>query len=76
MPNKKLYKSRENKVIAGVMGGMGEYLEVDPVILRVVYIVISAFSAFVPGILAYVIMALIIPNKPVAVHEASTEPTQ
>jgi len=73
---KKLYKSRENKVLAGVMGGMGEYLDVDPVILRVVYIVISSFTAFVPGALSYLIMAFIIPNKPPVVHENALEVTK
>lgn len=73
MSNKKLYKSKENKVLAGVMGGIGEYLDVDPVILRVVYIVISSFTAVVPGVLAYVIMAFIIPNKPPLVHETAHE---
>ncbi len=67
--DKKLYKSKENRVIAGVLGGIGEYLEVDPVFLRVFYILLSVFSAIFPGIIAYVFMAFVMPNKPETVHE-------
>ncbi len=67
--NKKLYKSRDNKVIAGVIGGLGEYFEVDPVLLRVLYILVSMFSGIFPGFLAYILMALIIPERPETIHE-------
>lgn len=67
--NKRLYKSKQNKVVAGVLGGIGEYFNVDPVILRVGYIVISAFAWFVPGIVAYILMAIVIPERPLVVHE-------
>lgn len=67
--NKRLYKSKDNRVISGVLGGVGEYFNVDPVILRVVYIVISAFAWFVPGIVAYILMAIVIPTRPATIHE-------
>ncbi len=67
--NKRLYRSKDNRVVFGVLGGLGEYFNVDPVILRVAYIVISAFSWFVPGIVAYVLMAIVIPERPLVVHE-------
>ncbi len=60
---KKLYKSKENRVLSGVLGGLGEYFEVDPVLLRFAWIVISVFTGFVPGVIAYVFAALIIPKK-------------
>ena len=66
---KKLYKSSENRVIAGVMGGIGEYFDVDPVLFRVGYLFLTIFSAFVPGIIAYLLMALVMPNKPKVIHE-------
>lgn len=62
--NKRLYKSDENKVIAGVMGGLGEYFDIDPVIFRVAYTGFSVFTAFVPGIIAYLLMALVMPSRP------------
>lgn len=67
--NKRLYKSKGNRVISGVLGGVGEYFNVDPVILRVAYIVISAFAWFVPGIVAYILMTIVIPQRPESIHE-------
>ena len=58
---KKLYKSK-NRVFSGVLGGIGEYLNVDPTIIRVVYALVTCFSMFFPAIIAYVIMAIIIPE--------------
>jgi phage shock protein C len=69
--NKKLYKSRDNKIIAGVMGGLGEYFEVDPVLFRVVYLGICAFTAFIPGMFAYLLMAIVMPKRPEVLHEES-----
>lgn len=61
---KKLYKSRENKVVWGIIGGIGEYFDVDPVILRVGWIFLFVATGIVPGIIAYILAALIIPQKP------------
>lgn len=67
--NKRLYKSKNNKVIFGVLGGIGEYFEVDPVLLRVLYIFISVFTACFPGIIAYIFMSMVMPQKPEIIHE-------
>jgi len=61
---KRLYKSKENKVLAGVIGGIAEYFNVDPVILRIVWILLVVFTAFAPGIIAYLIAIFIVPQKP------------
>lgn len=61
---KRLYRSETNKVLAGVMGGIGEYANVDPVILRAGYVALCVFTAVIPGILTYFLLALIIPRKP------------
>jgi len=68
---KKLYKSKHNKVIAGVMGGLGEYLELDPVLMRVLFLGLSAFTGIVPGVLAYFFMALVMPVEPEALHQVA-----
>ncbi|MCP6718373.1 MAG: PspC domain-containing protein [Patescibacteria group bacterium] len=60
---KKLYKSNKNKIFAGVIGGVGEYFDIDPVILRIVWILATVFTGFVPGIIAYFISILIVPVK-------------
>ena len=64
LPMKHLYRSRENRVLAGVFGGLDDYLNVDPVILRLIWVLIAIFTGLVPGILAYLIAALIIPQRP------------
>ncbi len=61
---KRLFKSRDNRVLSGVVGGIGEYYKVDPVLLRVAWILIVVFTGFIPGIIAYIFMALIVPESP------------
>jgi len=58
---RKLTRSRQHKIIAGVCGGIAEYLEIDPTVVRVAYVVASVFSALFPGFLAYIILAFLIP---------------
>lgn len=62
---KKLYRSRTNKAIAGVLGGLGEYTNIDPVVLRLLFVCLVIFTGFFPGILLYVLAALIIPEQAV-----------
>jgi phage shock protein C len=54
-------RSRTHKVIAGVCGGIAEYLEVDPTVVRVLYVVATVLSGVLPGILAYVILTFLMP---------------
>ena len=58
---KKLYRS-PNRVIAGVCGGIAEYFDVDPTLIRVIYMILSLFSAAFPGFLLYIILMIMIPN--------------
>lgn len=59
---KKLFKSKDKK-IAGVCGGIALYFGIDPTVVRVAYALLTVFTGFVPGIIAYVIMAIIIPDE-------------
>ena len=59
--NKKLYRNTSNKMIAGVCSGLGEYLNIDPTIVRLIWALIGITGA---GIVAYLIAAIIIPEKP------------
>ncbi len=61
--NKKLYRSKKNRIIAGVCGGIGEYFNVDPTLIRLLWLLISVMSAG-SGIIAYVIAWIIIPEEP------------
>ena len=59
---KKLYRSKSNRVIVGVCAGVAEYFNIDPTVVRVIWAITSVF-AFV-GVVAYIACALIIPEKP------------
>lgn len=59
---KKLYRVEQGKILAGVCGGLGEYFNVDPTIIRVAWALLAATGT---GLLAYIICALVIPAKPV-----------
>jgi len=60
-PARRLTRSRRHKILAGVCGGIAEYLDVDPTMVRVVYVFASIFSALFPGVLAYIILAFLMP---------------
>lgn len=57
-----MYRS-SNRIIAGVCGGIAEYLDVDPTVIRVLYAVLSIFSVGFPGLLLYLILLVLIPNE-------------
>lgn len=65
--NKKLYRSRKNKVLAGVCGGIGEYFEVDPVLIRVLFVFLTFFNG--SGILLYLLLLIILPQEPIIFPE-------
>ncbi len=59
---KKLYRSRKNRVIAGICGGLGDYFQVDPTLVRVLWVVFSLLWG--AGLLAYIILWIIVPEEP------------
>ena len=59
---KKLYRSRTNKMICGVCGGFGEYLNIDATVVRVIWALL-AFGSFGLCLLAYFIAAIIMPDE-------------
>lgn len=61
-----LRRSRTDRQIAGVVGGLAEYFRVDATLLRVVYVVGSIVSAAFPGVLVYVLLWLLIPEAEAA----------
>ena len=61
-PVKRLYRSRTDKKIAGVCGGIARYLDIDPVVPRLIWVIFAL--AFGTGLLAYVICWLVIPMEP------------
>ena len=65
---KKLYRSKTNKKIAGVCGGLAEFFNIDPTIVRVIFVVLLLPGGF-PGFVPYVILWIVVPFKTNAVRE-------
>lgn len=62
-PAKKLYRSKTNKMVGGVCGGLAEYFGWDPTFVRIIYALVSIFSAAFPGIIVYLILWAIVPKR-------------
>ena len=62
MEPKKLTRSA-NKMLAGVCAGMAEYFNVDPTLVRVLYATMSIFAACFPGLLLYIVLMILMPEK-------------
>lgn len=62
MSEKRLYRSRESRMLCGVCGGIAEYFNVDPTLIRLLFVLFGLSGS---GILAYIIAAIIIPDSPV-----------
>jgi phage shock protein C len=83
---KKLYRSTNDRMIGGVCGGLGEYLGIDPTVIRLIYVIIALTGG--AGVLIYLIMLLVVPegsagnapspasSVPEPAPEALTEPTE
>jgi phage shock protein PspC (stress-responsive transcriptional regulator) len=61
MQDKRLYRSTESRVVAGVAGGMAEYFEIDPVIIRVLFVALALFGG--GGLLIYVVLWIVLPEQ-------------
>lgn len=61
MEPKRLYRSRRNRMLAGVCGGIAEYAGIDPTIVRLIAVVLGCMGG---GLLAYIIAAIVIPDEP------------
>jgi len=62
---KQLYRSRDDRMISGVCGGLSEYLNIDPTIIRLIF----AFGSIITGSFlfwAYIVMMFVVPEKPLA----------
>ncbi len=59
---KKLYRSRKDRVLGGVCGGLAEYLEMDPTVVRLLFVLLALLGG--PGLIFYVIMLFLVPVEP------------
>jgi phage shock protein C len=60
---KRLYRSRSNKMIAGVCAGIAEYLNIDPTIVRVIAVILL-LPGGLPGLLPYLVLWIVVPEAP------------
>ncbi|HEU5183067.1 MAG TPA: PspC domain-containing protein [Gemmatimonadaceae bacterium] len=60
---KPLRRSRTNRMVAGVIGGLAEYWSIDPTLARVGFVIVSIISVAFPGLLVYALLWLIIPEE-------------
>jgi phage shock protein PspC (stress-responsive transcriptional regulator) len=63
--NKRLYRSRNNRMLAGVCGGLGEYFGVDATLIRILFVLLL-LPGGAPGLLPYVILWIVMPEQPVS----------
>lgn len=63
MPEGPLLRSKDDRMIAGVCGGLAKWLGWDPTAVRIIYVLVSFFSAAFPGILVYIILAMVMPAE-------------
>lgn len=70
---KRLYRSNKHKVIGGVCGGLGEYFNIDPVLVRIIAVILALGPGV--GVLAYIVAWIIIPARPesMEVHQPQEE---
>ena len=60
--NRRLYRSRSDRMISGVAGGLGEYLNIDSTVVRLLFVFFALAGG--PGLLVYIVMLLVVPEEP------------
>lgn len=71
---KRLYRSRTERMVGGVLGGLANYLGIDPTLLRIVYVIIAFTGNAGPALLAYVIALVVIPEEPLDSEQQAPPP--
>ena len=59
---KKLYRSMTNRMISGVCGGIGDYFNIDPTIVRLIAVALCVFTAVAPCVIAYIVATIVMPE--------------
>lgn len=59
---RKLYRSRTNRKVAGVCGGLAQYFSVDATLVRILFVVLAVMGG--PGVLAYILFWILVPEEP------------
>jgi phage shock protein C len=69
--NRKLFRSRKDRMIGGVAGGLGEFLNIDTTVVRLLFVFFALAGG--PGLLVYLVMLLVVPEEPMGASESVVE---
>ena len=69
-PANQLLRSTDDRMLAGVCGGLAKHLNVDPTLVRIIYVAMACFTAIIPGLLTYLILSFVMPEEPADHDEA------
>lgn len=69
----RLFRARRDKIIGGVCGGIAKNLNIDPVIVRIIWVILTLATTFILGIIVYIILMIVIPEEPVEQGQASAK---
>ena len=61
---KRMHRSRSDRKLLGVLGGVADYTSLDPSLIRIVYVLVTILTGFVPGIFLYLVMGFVVPREP------------
>jgi phage shock protein C len=73
-PPKRIFRSRTDRHVAGICGGIGSYAGLDPVLVRLVLVAATCLTGFIPGIVAYLFGWIIVPDEPMPVPATQPPP--
>ncbi len=73
---KRLYRSVDERMLAGVCGGIADYFNMDPTLVRVLFVLMSLVTSGPPGIVIYIILAIIVPEEPTSYTAPSDDEPQ
>jgi phage shock protein C len=72
-PYKTLYRSRNNRIVGGVAAGLGEYLGVDPTLVRLIFVLVAIVGWIAPAVIVYLVMMFIVPEEPIGVVSTTNQ---
>lgn len=70
----KLYRSRTDRMVGGVLGGIAKRFGIDPTIVRLGYVALALLTAAFPALLLYILAMIIVPEEPLVTYEAAPAP--
>ena len=73
---KRIYRSRTESMIGGLAGGLANYFQVDPVLVRLIFVGAGFLTGVVPGVLAYLVGWIIVPLEPAVIYAGSSTSAQ